>query len=320
MRIALLLSAAAILATHAGLQQPPDDAADDNAPYVVVLGIAQDGGYPQAGCHEPCCEAVRSGDAARRHVACLALVDPVSNQRWMFDATPDFREQLRMLDAIAPPRPGAAAPGLDGIFLTHAHIGHYTGLMFLGHESIGASEVQTYVMPRMRTFLSGNGPWSQLVDYNNIKLRPIMDGRPIRLNDRLFITPIRVPHREEFSEVVGYRIQGPNASALFIPDIDKWDRWTERLESILLTVDVAYLDGTFYADGELPGRDMSGIPHPFIDETIARLRQQNEELRRRVRFIHLNHTNPALRADSEQRKAIEAAGMRVAEEMERFGL
>jgi len=64
---------------------------------------------------------------------------------------------------------------------------------------------------------------------------------------------------------------------------------------------------------------MSRIPHPFIEETIARQHLQSEDLRR-VRFIHLNHTNPALQAGSEARKAIEAAGMRVAEEGERFGL
>ena len=314
------MSTIAGLTMAAGLLGMRQDAQKSEAPYLVVLGIAQDAGYPQAGCAKECCEAVHQGRVERKHVSCLALVDPVSGRRWMFDATPDFREQLRMLDEFAPPRPGSETPSLDGIFLTHAHIGHYTGLMFLGHESIGASEVHVFAMPRMHRFLGTQGPWDQLVNYKNIKLRPIQEGRPTRLGEGLFVTPIRVPHREEYTEVVGYRIDGPNASALFIPDIDKWEKWDQRIENVILSVDVAYLDGTFYANSEIPDRDMAQIPHPFIEESMARFQFLPESQRAKIRFIHMNHTNPALQAGSEARKAIEAAGMRIAEEGERVGL
>ena len=316
------LSGLLILSILGGMQDStqPAPAQDDSSPYVVVLGIAQDAGYPQAGCHKACCEAVWNGDVEPKHVSCLALIDPRTNKRWLFDATPDFREQLRMLDEIAPPPLGAKAPALDGIFLTHAHIGHYTGLMFLGHESIGADKVEVYTMPRMRGFLSTNGPWEQLVSYKNIKLRPLQDGMPVRLTDQLFVTPIRVPHREEFSEVVGYRIDGPNAAVLFIPDIDKWEKWNQRIENVILTVDYAFIDGTFYANGEIPNRDMSQIPHPFIEESMERFRRLPDEQRAKIRFIHLNHTNPALQPGSDARKAIEAAGMHIASEGERVKL
>eukprot|EP00957_Ditylum_brightwellii_P156501 11911053-Ditylum_brightwellii.AAC.1 len=59
----------------------------------------------------------------------------------------------------------------DGIFLTHAHIGHYTGLMYLGREALGAVDVPVYAMPRMRSFLKNNGPWSQLVSLGNINIQ-----------------------------------------------------------------------------------------------------------------------------------------------------
>ena len=59
--------------------------------------------------------------ATKQLVSCIAIVDPVSKQKWIIDATPDFPEQLRMLDSIQ-------SSDLSGIFLTHAHIGHYTGL------------------------------------------------------------------------------------------------------------------------------------------------------------------------------------------------
>lgn len=287
------------------------------APFIVVLGVAQDGGVPQAGSsdhpgwHDP---------ERRRLATSLGLVDPQTGERWLFEATPDFRRQLQRLDELHPVEP---RPGLAGIFLTHAHIGHYTGLMYLGHESMGASDVPVYAMPRMAEFLAGNGPWSQLVAYGNVTLRPLAAGEPVRLNDRLTVTPFLVPHRQEFSEVVGYRIDGPRRSALFIPDIDAWEAWDEagtRVEDMLVDVDVAFLDATFYADGEIPGRDMSGFPHPLVTHSMERFSLLPAEVRDRVRFIHLNHTNPALWADSEARRTIEAAGFHVAEPLARHEL
>ncbi len=238
----------------------------------------------------------------------------------MIDATPDFRTQLLALYRASR---GAARPVLDGIFLTHAHMGHYTGLMFLGHESIGAKKVPVYAMPKMTEFLRTNGPWSQLVAYENIALQPLVVGEAVRLAADLSITPLLVPHRQEFSEVVAFRIDGPSRSALFLPDIDSWREWDAqgtRLEDVLSTVDIAYIDGTFFANGEIPGRDMSGFPHPFISHTIERLANLPASERAKVRFIHLNHTNPALHETSAARAAIHAAGMRVAEEGEFFPL
>ena len=282
----------------------------------MVLGIAQDGGVPQTG------DADAPGwtdPSRRRLVVSLGLVDPASGRRWLFEATPDLPEQLYRLEQAAPRADG---PPLDGVFLTHAHIGHYTGLMYLGHESLGARGIPVYAMPRMTAFLLANGPWDQLDRYGNIALRPLADGAPVALGDSLSVTPFLVPHRQEFSEVVGYRIDGPRRSALFIPDIDSWDDWDAagtRLEDALAEVDVAYLDATFFADGEIPGRDMSGFPHPFITTTINRLASLLAGERSKVRFIHLNHTNPALWPGA-ARDAVEAAGMRVAAEGEQVAL
>ncbi len=314
--VAALLPVLALagLAAAASAQATRAAAADDPDPIVIVLGIAQDAGFPQAGCAKSCCAVAGRDPDARRHVSCLAIVDPVSHERWLIDATPDLREQLRMLDAIEPPR---GVPGLAGILLTHAHIGHYTGLMFLGHESMGASAVPVYAMPRMRAFLASNGPWDQLVRLRNVTLREITDGGPVRLNERITVTPFRVPHREEYSEVVGFRITGPRRTVVFIPDVDKWERWDREIEDVIAEADVAYLDGTFFAEGELPGRDMSAIPHPFIAETMRRLAPLPAAERDKVRFIHLNHTNPALDPASDAARAIETAGFRVAREGER---
>jgi pyrroloquinoline quinone biosynthesis protein B len=288
--------------------------AAEAAPYVIVLGIAQDGGAPQAGSKS------RPENMARRHVASLAVIDPRYTTRWLIDCTPDFPDQLYSLDRIAAVE---GRPGLRGIFLTHAHMGHYTGLMYLGHEVMGADRVPVYAMPRMMAYLESNGPWSQLVRYENITLQVLADGAAVSLGPDLDIVPFLVPHRQEYSEVVGYRVDGPNRSVLFVPDIDswvEWDEWGTSIEQLIRDVDVAYIDGTFYADGEIPGRDMSTFPHPFITTTMERLSSLPRKERVKVRFIHLNHTNPALASGSEAQKEIEANGFRVAEELERVDL
>ncbi len=289
----------------------------DAGPFAIVLGVAQDGGVPHAGCARECCREAWANSALRRRVSCLAIVDPKTSERWMIDATPDFPAQLRALDEVAPI---TNQPALTGIFLTHGHIGHYTGLMHLGREVIGSREVAVYAMPRMMEFLSTSGPWDQLVRLRNIILQPLHDGVAVKLNERISVQPFLVPHRDEYSETVGYRISGPQHSVVFIPDIDKWEKWTTRIEDLISEIDRAYLDGSFYADGEVLGRAMSEIPHPFIVESMQRFSTLPTVEKAKVRFIHLNHTNPALREDSEAARRINDAGFNVANEGERFEL
>lgn len=313
--------AAALL--FAGAAEPSFSRQD---PFVAILGIAQDAGYPHAGCMKECCREAWEHPDRRRMVSCIAIVDPATRERWIIDATPDFTGQLKLLEEIqpSPSRSNtasiAASLGINGIILTHAHIGHYTGLMFLGKEGIGANSVPVYAMPRMKNFLETNGPWNQLVSLKNIELRPLHRGVRIPLNDRISITPLRVPHRDEFSETIGVVIHGPTFSILFIPDIDKWEQWETRLEDALATVDVALLDGAFFEEGEIPGRSMAEIPHPFIKETLNLLTPLPDSTRKKVVFIHLNHTNPALRDGTAAQRHIERSGARVAREGEKIRL
>ncbi len=292
-------------------------ASAEPAPFVVVLGIAQDGGAPQAGTPDG---TVWNDPARHQRVACLGIVDPQDGGRWLIDATPDLKDQLHELDRSAPSSSGVP---LNGIFLTHAHMGHYLGLAHLGHEAMGAREMPVYAMPAMERFLKSNGPWDQLVRYRNIDIRPLEAGLPVQISDRISVTPIPVPHRQEYSEVVGYEIRGPSRSVLYIPDIDSWEEWDQqgvRIEERIAAVDGAYLDGTFFANGEIPGRDMSGFPHPFISRSMRRFAELPETEKAKIRFIHLNHTNPALLPDGEARKRVEEAGFKVAVQGERTGL
>lgn len=296
------------------------NAAFGEDPFVVVLGVAQDAGFPQAGCKKSCCKDAWNDNSLRRHATSLAIVDPDSQQRWLLDCSPDFREQLRILDGVSAQATNTTSPIVDGIFLTHAHVGHYAGLIHLGREAIGADSVDVHAMPRMSQFLKDNGPWQQLVALKNISIEPMAADVTVRLNDRLSVKPILVPHRDEYSETVGFVVSGPNRKVLFIPDIDKWEKWDRQIEDEIAAVDVAYLDGTFFGNGEIPGRDMSLIPHPFIEESLQRFARLPTEVRKRVRFIHLNHTNPALRLDSGASRLIVESGCDVATQGEQQAL
>jgi pyrroloquinoline quinone biosynthesis protein B len=284
--------------------------------YIQVLGITQDAGYPQANCYQPHCLRAWENPELRRLTSSIAVVSTESKKKYLFDATPDIREQLYQLNRVASDYEFT----LDGVFLTHAHIGHYTGLMHFGHEASGSSDVPVYAMPRMLEFLSTNGPWDQLVRYQNIRLIPLGDGKPVRVDKTLRVTPFMVPHRDEYSETVGFRIEGPTRTAVFIPDIDKWDDWDTDIRDIVRASDYALIDATFFADGELPGRDMSNIPHPFVSESMALLGDLTDEEKSRVIFIHMNHTNPLLIDGSDAQAEVERRGFRYATEGMRLPL
>ncbi len=284
---------------------------------LILLGTLQDAGAPQINCNKKCCQGLFEQADLVRRVSSLGLLDFNTQKKYLFDATPDISKQLHALKKASPI---ATSSIVDGIFLTHAHIGHYTGLMYLGKEAVNATEVSVFAMPKMSSFISNNGPWSQLVTNRNIALQPLVANQPISLSPTLQVTPFLVPHRDEYSETVGYLIEGPHKKALFIPDIDKWNRWELNLTTELKKVDYAFLDATFYSAKELGNRDMSQIPHPSVLETIQTLKDLSMEERAKVIFTHFNHTNPLLDSTSEATKKVLALGFKIGRIHDRFPL
>jgi len=276
-------------------------------PYIVVLGVAQDAGVPQIGCESPFCQKAWATPSLRRTVSSIALVDPDTRRRWIFDATPDLPEQFQMLKEVS----GDKLNTIDGIFLTHAHIGHYTGLMYLGREAMNTREINVFAMPRMRDLLERNAPWSQLISLKNILIRPLADKTDVEIGNNLTVEPFLVPHRDEFSETVGYRIRSKNRTLIFIPDIDKWQKWTTDLAELVTQSDYLLLDGTFFADGEL-ARPMSEVPHPFVSETMELLRHLPLKDRSKVYFTHFNHSNPLIQGDKRKLQDVRRNGFHVA--------
>ena len=282
-------------------------------PYIVVLGIGQDAGVPQMGCDSPFCKEAWKNAKLRQMVYSIALVDPAKKERWIFDTTPDLPEQFQLLKTIT----GDFSNNLSGIFLTHAHIGHYTGLMYLGRESMGAKDVKVYAMPRMKQMLETNAPWSQLVSLKNISLQPIQNKEITKISDNISVQPFLVPHRDEFSETVGFRITVNGKSLVFIPDIDKWQKWAEKLEDVVKSSNYVLIDGTFYADGEI-NRPMSEVPHPFVTETAELLKDLPSKEKSKVYFIHFNHSNPLVQGNKKKINELRKKGFNITFQGQKF--
>jgi pyrroloquinoline quinone biosynthesis protein B len=272
------------------------------------LGNAQDAGLPQAGCSCANCQAAWADPALRRHAACLGLLDEAAGLFFLVDASPDLREQLHRMQALAP---GAR---LGGVLLTHAHMGHYTGLLHLGFEAMAAQGVPLWGTRRMLDYLAANAPWRQLMDQGNVTPRELTPDVDVALTPALSARPLPVPHRAEWSDTMAFVIRGLHQKILYVPDIDNWEAWAappygRDLRAVVEGVDAALLDGTFYSADELPGRDVSRIGHPLVTETAARL----AGTRANVYFTHLNHSNPLHRVGPE-REWLNTQGMGVAEE------
>ena len=311
MRKTLALGAAIVLSACGGPTPSNNELQCDVS--LLVLGVAQDAGKPQIGNPD---DPAWDDPSLRRLASSLALIDRRDDKpkRWLFDATPDIKFQLHDLNKAAPTDKPAF---VNGVFLTHAHIGHYAGLMMFGHEAAGAQNIQVFAMPRMAGFLSDNGPWSQLLTYHNIFAAIMEDGEAEPLAEGISVTPFLVPHRQEFSEVVGFLIQGPEKSAIYLPDIDSWQKWDAegtKIEDMIAGVDYAFLDATFFSGDELPGRDMSKVPHPTVKHSMARFEQLSSEEKEKVHFIHMNHTNPLHNRSSPARAEVKKSGFNIAAE------
>jgi pyrroloquinoline quinone biosynthesis protein B len=257
--------------------------------------------------------AARQDPARASGVASLGLVVPDADEVFLVDATPDITAQLAMLDGPreAPNGRVDRAP-VDGVFLTHAHMGHYLGLAHLGFEAVSTREVPVWGTERMVKFLKTHAPWQQLVRLGNITPLPVRDGKPVPITARVRVIPYQVPHRAEYTDTVAYVFEGPDRRVLYLPDCHPWHRWPTAMEKLLADVDVALLDGTFFSGDELPGRDLSKIGHPLMVDTMDRLQARVDAGELQVYFIHLNHSNPALDPDSEARRMAESRGFFVA--------
>lgn len=258
---------------------------------VKVLGTAQDGGSPQLG---------GVSARSRRLVASIAVVGD-GGEALLIDVTPDVRRQatlLAELNAYVRPDSGNV---VDHLALTHAHMGHYAGLVHFGTEAHNSDGVKCWMTQSMADYLLSNQPWRALFDNGNLVAEVADHFEPF---DGVSVRMVSVPHRPDFTDAVGYSI---NEEVLYIPDIDGWDVWADA-EAEISGHRVALVDATFFSADEIPRRDLAQIPHPLVADTIERF----GHLDTRIVLTHLNHSNPIADLESPQAAAVLDAGAEVA--------
>ena len=274
----------------------------------VVLGIMQDGGLPHIACHCSRCRAAFDEPSLAGYAACLALLDRRRERTavWIVDATPDIKWQLDMLAGDLGPhaqRDGRLRQP-DGLFLTHAHLGHIGGLPQLGPEAMAVRDLPVYATPDLTALLQETALWRPAV--SRFLLRPIIAGKALELAPGLHVTAVPVPHRDEWNVgTVAYHIAGPQRTLLYLPDIDSWELWPQARD-YMETVDIALVDASFYSAAELGGR--APVAHPLVPDTLQRF----GDLAGRLVLTHINHTNPILDENGPEREAVQQAGARIA--------
>ncbi|MFZ1400843.1 MAG: MBL fold metallo-hydrolase [Candidatus Promineifilaceae bacterium] len=301
----------------------------DDAVTAVILGIMQDAGLPHAGCTCGRCTAAFNNPARGQYAACLAIVDTRERRNaelrgggaegrreeakvYLVDATPDIKFQLNLLAGVlgTKPQQPTRLRQPDGIFLTHAHMGHIGGLPQLSKEAMFVHDLPLYATPPLCELIQQTRLWSPLVA--ELDFRPMPAGATVDLGAGLGVTAVPVPHRDEWGVgTVAYRIQGPNRSLLYLPDIDSWDEWPEA-EATLRRVDVALVDASFFSRDELGGR--APVAHPLVTDTLARFAHLAEKLV----LTHLNHTNLVLDERGGAETAVRQAGFRIAQTGDMF--
>lgn len=281
----------------------------------VVLGSLQDGGLPHIGCRCRNCLAAGQGDQPL-YVASLAIVDHRGARArvWLIDATPDIKYQIALLAEWLGPHP--KRPGrlrqVDGIFLSHAHMGHIGGLPQLGPEAMAAQQLTVYAAHGLVSLLSESRLWRPVVD--NLRLKAFAPKERLTLAPDLHITPIPVPHRDEWEVgTYAFRIQGPSSALLYLPDIDAWEEWPKARQQ-LGAVQYALVDASFYHPDELGGRPP--VAHPLVPHTLDLF----SDLPCQLVLTHLNHTNPLLAAESAEKAAVLESGVLIAQTGQRFPL
>jgi pyrroloquinoline quinone biosynthesis protein B len=276
---------------------------------ILLLGAAQDAGRPQSGCSCENCVTAREDPQKVEYPSSIAIIHHGEKCFWIVDATPAFPSQLEMV------KNETNDYEFRGIFITHAHMGHYTGLMFLGKEVMSSREMPVYVSALVGKFLSGNAPWSQLIEQGNIVLHMIEEQQPFQIAPEISVTGYFVPHRDEFGDTFSFVLQGANRSLFYCPDIDQWESWNHDLRMFLADIDIALIDGTFYSTNELPQARISKVPHPTIMSSCEIL----EDMGGKVMFIHMNHTNP-LYQDGKEKAGLLASGFGIGKSGQRWKL
>ncbi|MDY6770219.1 MAG: MBL fold metallo-hydrolase [Candidatus Nanohaloarchaea archaeon] len=256
-----------------------------------ILGSAQDGGVPHLGCSCDACSRARDDPSLQRSAASLRVFDADRDVNYIFDVSPDIRHHV-------------GDEFIDGVFLSHAHLGHITGLLYFGKEAFNADEVPLYCSETVAEFLRETSPYRTLIDRENIILNEF-GGSPVSVMG-MRVRPVPVENRGYLTtDTHAFTIETGDTRLFYMTDID---RWTEDAVAAVEDADIAVVDGCFWSSDEIDRYE--NVPHPPVEETLEELGHVDTD----VYLTHMNHTNPVLLPDADERQQVEDAGFTVADD------
>jgi pyrroloquinoline quinone biosynthesis protein B len=282
---------------------------------VTILGTAQDGGIPQAGCSCRRCLDAHIDLKLRKYPVSLGILG-VDGTKHIIEITKNLSEQLVIW---TPDKNELFIP--ETVSITHLHLGHVEGIGQLGKPVMGLREVDVYLSPKNKDVFDNRSDIVLMEDEGNIRTHSKNFYHPFEPKDGcgFSLQFIPIPHRSELGDNAAIIIKAEGKSILFMPDQDSWSdtldyHSKENIRDFLkmFDIDEALIDGTFWSMDELPRRDISKIPHPTIQETIQLLGSKREG-DPEISFLHLNHSNPVNDLGSEQRKVVEENGWKISE-------
>lgn len=264
---------------------------------VEVLGNAQDGGVPHLGCDCQVCEKARDDREEIKYASSLLLREENEGDgfRYLVDASPDIRHQVR-------------GNFLDGVFITHGQLGHINGLLSFGIEVFDSSGLTVHCTEETQDFINKNDPYRLLVDRGNIELNTVEDGNSVDIQGCKVKFDI-IDHHIVTTDTLAFTIEGDEKTLLYMSTFMEWN---DQTESLVENADIAIIDGTFWSADEV-GR-YEEIPHPTVEDTIERFEDSDTD----IYFTHINHTNPILREDSDERQELEERGFSIVEQGDTF--
>ena len=298
---------------------------------VIILGSAAGGGVPQWNCACPNCRAARAGPARTQST----IVVSADDARWVLvNASPDLRVQLAGCPRLWPT--GLRSSPVRAVVLTDAELDHTLGLLVLREAG---ERLPVYAPPGVLALLTTEWPVLPLLEaYGGAAARPLALDVGVPLTDDagsslgLSCTAVAVarrpPHYARRGTVdtyaVGVRIEEARTGAVlaYVPAAEAVDEPVRRLAR---DADLLCFDGTFWSDNEL-GRTRPGAPtarvmgHVPVGGPTGSLEILSQLGAARTMLVHVNNTNPILDPSSAERRAVDAAGVTVAEDGMEFEL
>lgn len=309
---------------------------------LIVLGSSAGGGLPQWNCNCPNCAGARWGDPMVRPRQQSSVAVSADGERWLLcNASPDVRTQLAQTPALHP-RALRHSP-VAAVALTNADIDHAAGLLILREG--GAPPV--YCTPRVeRALTEGLRVLPALSAYGEVAVRAVTPGaeEPVVIRDRAgddlgvrlraFTVASKPPpyllahlSPEEAADLhagdtVGFELSaaGGGATAVYVPGVKELD---EALRARLSRASQVLIDGTFFTDDELVATGASKktsrtMGHAPLSGGGGMLEFLATVAGPRKALVHINNSNPVVRADSEARWQVEAQGVTVAGDGDTF--